>query len=219
MMSKQNVGGKERWVSALGGGALAIWGLRRASLPGLTLAAAGVALAWRGIRGWCHLYGALGIDRAGAGRTVGNLGVKIERHVLVAASPERLYRFWRNLENLPRIMSHLDNVEALSPTHSRWRAKAPAGMTVEWEAEIINDQSPSLIAWRTLAGAPVAHAGAVRFTPVGAATRIDVSLQYDPPGGTLAHAVAELMDADAGARIEHDLAEFKRALESGRLAA
>jgi uncharacterized membrane protein len=218
-MSKHNIGSKERWVSALGGGALAMWGLRRASWAGLTLAVAGGALAWRGIRGWCHLYGALGIDRADTERTVGNLGVKIERHVLVAASPERLYRFWRNLENLPRIMSHLDSVQTLSPTRSRWLAKAPAGMTVEWEAEIINDQPPSLLAWRTLAGAPVVHAGAVRFIPIGAATRIEVSLQYDPPGGTLAHAVAELMNADAGARIEHDLNEFKRALESGRLAA
>jgi uncharacterized membrane protein len=65
----------------------------------------------------------------------------------------------------------------------------------------------------------VAHAGSVRFTPAGASTRIDVSLQYDPPGGAVAHTAASLMDADAGARIERDLREFKRALETGRLAA
>jgi uncharacterized membrane protein len=216
-MSRKNVGGTERWISTLGGGALALWGLRRRSLAGIAAAAAGIALVWRGLSGWSGLYGALGVDRAEP--PVGNLGVKIEREVIVAAPPERLYRFWRNVENLPRIMSHLQSVEPLSETRSRWRAKAPAGIPVEWEAEIINDQPPHLIAWRTRSTSPVAHAGSVRFVPIDGTTRLAVSLQYDPPGGALTHAVAALMDADAGARIAHDLEEFKRALESGRLAA
>ena len=63
------------------------------------------------------------------------------------------------------------------------------------------------------------HAGSVRFTPIGSGTRVGISLQYDPPGGELGHAVAALMDVDAGARIEQDLAQFKEAIESGRLAA
>lgn len=218
-MNRQNVGTNERVASGIGGAALALWGLRRMSLPGLLVAAAGGALAWRGLSGWCNLYGALGIDRAGAERTVGNLGVKIERDVTVAAPPERLYHFWRNFDNLPRIMSHVERVEVLSETRSRWHVKAPAGMTVSWEAEIINDRPPHLLAWRTLAGATVSHAGSVRFTPAGSGTRIEVALQYDPPGGTLTHAAARLMDADAGRVLEHDLQEFKHALESGRLAA
>jgi len=219
MDNKRNVGTNERWASGVGGTALALWGLRRASLPGLLVAAVGGALAWRGLRGWCNLYGALGIDRAGTGETVGNLGVKIDRGVTVAAPPERLYHFWRNFDNLPRIMSHVERVEVLSETRSRWHVKTPAGMTVTWEAEIINDQSPQLIAWRTVDNAMITHAGSVRFTPAGSGTRIDVSLQYDPPGGALTHALARLVSADAGRILEHDLNEFKQALESGRLAA
>jgi uncharacterized membrane protein len=219
MTQRRNVGSRERWISALGGGTLALWGLRRVSFLGLAATAAGAALAWRGATGWCRLYERLGIDRAGREGTVGNLGVRIERGVVVAVSADRLYRFWRTLENLPRIMSHLDGVEVLDATRSRWRVKGPAAIPIVWDAEIVNDQPPHLLAWRTLPGAPVSHAGSVRFTPSGATTRIDVSLQYDPPGGALAHAAAALMDADAGARIERDLGEFKRALESGRLAA
>jgi uncharacterized membrane protein len=218
-MNKQNVGTNERWASGVGGSALALWGLRRASLPGLLIAAVGAAIAWRGVSGWCTLYGALGIDRAGGERTVGNLGVKIDRSVVVAAPPERLHHFWRNFDNLPRIMSHLERVEVLSGTRSRWHAKVPGGIPISWEAEIINDQPPQLIAWRTVPGSIVSHAGSVRFTPAGSGTRIDVSLQYDPPGGTLAHTVASFMGADAGRLLEHDVQEFKHALESGRLAA
>jgi uncharacterized membrane protein len=219
MTQTRNVGSTERWVSGLAGSAVALWGLRRVSVVGLAAMAAGAALAWRGVTGWCQLYERLGIDRGEREGTVGNLGVRVERGVLVAASADRLYRFWRDLQNLPRIMSHLERVEVLDATRSRWRVKGPGGIPLEWEAEIINDQPPRLIAWRTLDGAPVTHAGSVRFTPKGASTRIDVSLQYDPPGGVVAHAGASLFDADAGARIERDLREFKRALESGQLAA
>jgi uncharacterized membrane protein len=218
-MTKRNVDNAECVVSALGGSLLTLWGLRRASLPGLAAAAGGAALAWRAIRRWRGLDAAPGLDRASDGTTVGNLGVKIDRSVVVAATPERLYRFWRNLENLPRIMSHLDRVEMLGPTRSRWHAKAPAGVPLSWEADIINDEPNALIAWRTVPGAVVAHAGSVRFIPEGAGTRVDVSLQYDPPGGVLAHEIAALIDGDAGARIARDLATFKTALESGRLAA
>ena len=218
-MNTQNVGTNERWASGVGGSALALWGLRRASLPGLLIAAVGAAIAWRGVSGWCSLYGALGIDRAGGEGTVGNLGVKIDRSVVAAAPPERLYHFWRNFDNLPRIMSHLDRVEVLSETRSRWHAEVPGGIPISWEAEIINDQPRQLIAWRTVPGSIVSHAGSVRFTPAGSGTRIDVSLQYDPPGGTLAHTIASFIGADAGRLLEHDLQEFKQALESGRLAA
>jgi len=219
MTQTRNVGSRERWISGLGGGVLALWGLRRVSFVGLAAAVSGAALVWRAATGWSGVYERLGIDRGEREGTVGNLGVRIERGVLVAASADRLYLFWRKLENLPRIMSHLDSVEVLDERRSRWHARGPAGIPLVWEAEIINDQPPQLLAWRTLPGAPVAHAGSVRFTPSGASTRIDVSLQYDPPGGVLTHAAASLMDADAGARIERDLREFKRALESGRLAA
>lgn len=216
-MSTQNVGPAERWASGVGGSALALWGLRRRSWPGLLIAAAGGALAWRGVSGWCNVYSALGIDRSAS--TVGNLGVKIDRNITVAAPPERLYRFWRNVENLPRIMSYLDRVEVLSETRSRWHVKVAGGIPVSWDAEIINEQMPQRIAWRTVPGSMVTHAGSVRFTPAGAGTRVEVSMQYDPPGGTLAHSLASLMGADAGGLLEHDLQEFKQALESGRLAA
>ena len=219
-MNKQNVGTNERMASVVTGAALTLWGLRRLSLPGMLVSAVGGALAWRGVSGWCQLYGKLGIDRAGATRTVGNLGVKIDKNVTVAAPAERLYHFWRNFENLPRIMSHVERVDALSETRSRWFVKAPGGIRLQWEAEIINDEPGRLIAWRSVPGSAVTHAGSVRFLPEGGGTTgIDVSLQYDPPGGVVAHTAASLMGADAGTILEHDLREFKQAVESGRLAA
>ena len=213
-----NVGQTERMLSAIAGGALALYGLRRGSLGGLLVAAVGAALGYRGISGNCQLYEKLGIDSAAARPNVGNLGIKIDKEIVVNAPPERLYGIWRNFENLPKILSQIERVEILSPTRSRWTLNAP--VSISWEAELINDKLNQLIAWRTVGNQSVEHAGSVTFEPIGdGSTRVHVSLQYDPPGGQIGHAVASLFSEDAGSKVEQDLANFKRAVEEGRLAA
>jgi len=213
-----NVGETERMISAIAGGALALYGLRRGSLGGLLVAGIGAALGYRGITGNCHLYEKLGIDSGGARRNVGNLGVKIDKEIVVNAAPDRLYGIWRNFQNLPKILSHVERVEILSPTRSRWTLAAP--VSISWDAELINDKLNELIAWRSAGSQWVDHAGSVMFQPIGAgSTRVHVSLQYDPPGGQIGHAVASLFAEDAGTKVEQDLANFKRAVEEGRLAA
>ncbi|HEV8584109.1 MAG TPA: SRPBCC family protein [Methylomirabilota bacterium] len=215
-----NVGESERIVSAIAGGILAAWGLSRTSLPGLLVAGVGAALGYRGISGHCDAYAKLGIDTGGAHRNVGNLGVKITEEIVVNAPPRQVYDIWRNLENLPRLLSHVERVEMLTPTRSRWTVKGPAGMRITWEAELINDKPGELIAWRTVDSTLVDHAGSVTFEPLANhGTRVRVSLQYDPPGGRFGHAVAALLSEDAGSILRRDLAEFKRAVEEGRLAA
>jgi uncharacterized membrane protein len=212
-----NVGETERMVSAIAGGALALYGLRRGSIGGLLVAAVGAALGYRGITGHCDLYEKLGIDSGGARQNVGNLGVKIDKEIDVNAPPDRLYTIWRNLQNLPRILSHIEKVEVLSPIRSRWTLKAP--VSISWDAELINDKLNELIAWRTVGNQWVTHAGSVTFQPIGDGTRVHVSLQYDPPGGQIGHAAASLFAEDAGSKVEQDLGNFKRAVEEGRLAA
>lgn len=221
-----NVGDTERKISVAAGAALAIYGFLRGSLGGFALVLAGGSLVYRGLSGRCHVYNALGMNRAvprepGAPGTVeGNLGIKIDESITVNAPPERLFRFWRNLENLPRIMSHVESVQVLDDRRSRWTIRAPGGVRLEWDAEIINERPDEMIAWRTIRNPTVDHAGSVRFVrvPGGGGTRVDVSLQYDPPGGALGHAVASMFGSDAGRQVADDLRNFKRALETGAIA-
>ena len=214
-----NVGNAERIFSILGGAVLGLYGLGRIRLSGVAFAALGGALVYRGVTGHCKAYQSLGIDRASTltGETRGNRGVKIEREILVNAPPEALYRMWRDLQQLPRLMSHVERVERLDDRRSRWTVKTPPGVpAIQWEAEIINDQPGELIAWQSVGGT-VDHAGSVRFArmPDGRSTRVRVELQYDPPGGEAGHTVAALFGRDAGTQIDNDLREFKRAVEAG----
>ena len=223
-----NVGQVERWASSIGGGALAAYGLTRGSLGGIALALVGAALVHRGVTGHCNLYEAIGYGTAGSAElrnmenvsVPGERGMKVEKSVTINRSPEELYAFWRNFENLPRIMNHLESVQVLGGNRSHWVAKAPAGTSVEWDAELYNEKENELIAWRSLEGSDVDNAGSVHFekTPGGSGTVVRVVLKYDPPGGALGAAVARLFGENPEQQIDEDLRRFKQLMETGEVA-
>ena len=226
--SKVNVGQTERWASAIGGGALALYGLTRGSLGGIALAILGGALVQRGVSGHCNVYGAMGYNTAGEGEhrrsdkvsVAGGRGMKVEKSVTINRPPEELYSFWRNFENLPRFMNHLESVRVTGGDRSHWVAKGPAGSTVEWDAEVYNEKENEMIAWRSLEGADVASAGSVHFTPAaaGRGTVVRVVMKYDPPGGAVGAAVARLFGENPEQQIDEDLRRFKQVMESGEIA-
>jgi uncharacterized membrane protein len=144
-----------------------------------------------------------------------SIGVRVRKAVTIKAPRDRLYRFWRQLDNLPRVMSHLESVEPLGDGRSRWRAKAPGGTTVEWEAELVMDEPNERLGWRALEGSTVPNAGSVTFTdaPGGRGTEVLVDLRYDPPAGSIGATVAMLFGKDAGTEIAQDLRALKRTFE------
>ena len=186
-----NVGEIERAVCAVAGGALALYGFRYRTLGGLLLTVAGTALLHRGVTGHCNTYDLLGItttDDQPAGESAAPVAkdVHIEKSITIAKSPEELYSFWRDFENLPKFMDHLESVTCVSTNRSHWVAKGPAGKRVEWDAEIYNEKPNELIAWRSLDG-EVTNAGSVRFEPAGErGTVVRVVVNYNTPGGNSA---------------------------------
>ncbi len=221
-----NVGETERYASAIGGGALAIYGLTRGSLSGLVLGLVGGALVYRGVSGHCDVYEAAGISTAREGErgsrvsVPGNRGIKVEKSVTVNRPAGELYSYWRNFENLPNFMDHLESVTVQDDRRSHWVAKAPAGTTVEWDAEIINEKENELIAWRSLEGADVDNAGSVRFEEAtgGRGTVVKVALEYNPPGGGVGSLIAKLFGEEPSGQVQEDLRRFKQVMETGERA-
>ncbi len=219
----KNIGESERIASGLGGGALAAYGLYRMDLIGAVLAALGGALLYRGATGHSPIYDALDINTAddssaksgGAAHAHGHAN-RVEKHVTVHRPLHEIFDFWRNFENLPKIMSHLESVTVIDNKRSHWKAKAPLGTSVEWDAEIVEEQKNHFIAWRSIEGADVDNSGSVRFDRAGGGeTRITVIINYTPPAGAIGAAVASWFGENPEQQLEEDLQKFKQAMESG----
>ena len=219
-----NVGANERLISGVAGGALVVYGLSRMSLGGLITAIAGGALMVRGVTGNCQLYRAIGVDTAHKTRERAahelHDGIHVEKAVTINRPVADVFAFWRNLTNLPRFMEHLKSVTPTGGKCSHWVATAPAGMTVEWDAEIINERQNELIAWRSLEGADVDNAGVVRFkeAPGGRGTEVHVTMRYVPPAGRVGAIAARMFGEEPYQQITEDLNRFKQVLETGEIA-
>ncbi|MGH8202881.1 MAG: SRPBCC family protein [Steroidobacteraceae bacterium] len=201
------------------------------------LAALSLALARRGRRGRAavalaavagvtalDLLAAARLTGSRAGRTApgvsGPTDIYLERSVAISKPPQECYRFWRSFANLPRFMHGLESVQQLDERRSRWVAKGPLAMRLEWTAEITADHPGEEIAWRTLDDAGAANAGSVRFevAPAGRGTIVRVSLHYSPLGGTLGAGLVKLLGHDPQSRIREDLRRFKQVMETGEIA-
>jgi len=217
-----NIGKIERIGSAVAGGTLAALGLSRRSTGGLMLSLLGASLLYRGVSGHCECYRALGINTKGS-RTKDDekaRDVHIEKSIMIDRAPEELYRFWRQLENLPRFMKHLESVTTLSDERSHWVANTVAGKKVEWDAEIYNEKENELIAWRSLPGSDVTNAGSVRFkaAPGHRGTIVQVTLNYNAPGGKVGAFLAKVVGQEPRQLIDEDLRRLKQIMEAGEVA-
>jgi uncharacterized membrane protein len=233
--SRQNVADAERVGSVALGAALVGLGVRRRDPMGLVAALFGGYFITRGATGRCVVYQALGVstgpadavlvgsqrdDVTGRAATVNaRKAVKVERSVTIDKSREELFAFWRNFENLPRFMEHLVSVRVDSPTRSHWKAKAPAGRSVEWDAEIVNEVPNEIIAWKSIGEPDVANAGSVNFSdaPGGRGTIVRVTLDYEPPAGRIGAMLSHFFSEEPDHQIREDLRKFKQLMETGEI--
>lgn len=211
---------QQPWIAVVAGSSLILRATVRRSFPLFVL---GGALLYRGVTGRWPLARALGRaanEKSHPATSVPHeTGIKVERAIRIGKSPEELYRFWRNLENLPRFMSQHVEISPVDDKRSHWKVQSHAGATFEWDAEIINDLPNELLAWRTLDNADLDHAGSVHFAGDAAGgSTVTVVMEYRPPAGKIGTEIARLFGQEPAQVIEKDLQRFKQLMESGEIA-
>jgi uncharacterized membrane protein len=141
--------------------------------------------------------------------------IAVTETITLHSSPAEVYRFWRNLQNVPRFLSHIESVSTMSDRVSHWVAKAPAGANIEWDTEIVDDQPGHRIGWRTLPGSPVTHEGMVSFEPAaaGRATVLRIEMLYLPPRSRIGLRIARSFGRDPALRIAEDLLQLEQLLK------
>ncbi|HYG80812.1 MAG TPA: SRPBCC family protein [Pyrinomonadaceae bacterium] len=146
-------------------------------------------------------------------------GTTLKKSIIINSTPEELYRFWRDFENLPRFMQHLQSVEETGEGRSHWVTKGPADSRVEWDAELTEDRENERIAWRSLEGSDVYNTGSVSFEPApgGRGAVVRVEMDYSPPGGVIGKGIAKLFGEDPEQQIYDDLRCLKQVIETGEV--
>jgi uncharacterized membrane protein len=194
----------QRAVGGALGSAVAMIGYFRGGLRGM---------------GLCALGGAL-IARSTANEDIATLvkgrGIQVEKTISVGKPVEEVFAYWRNLENFPLWMSHVQEVRYIGGDRFHWVVDGPAGTPVEWDSELLNVVENREMTWRSVEGSQVENTGRVRFQPDGEGTRVHVQLKYSPPGGLLGHVVAKAFGVDPKSEMDDDLNRMMSAIETGK---
>jgi uncharacterized membrane protein len=194
--------GRQRWEVLLGGGMLALYGITRKSKAGTALAAAGSLIALSGARMQAHPQ-----------------EHSAEASFAINCTPDVAYRFWRNYENLPSFMRHLESVKVIDGGRSEWVATGPMEARIRWTAQTTEDRENERIAWQSLPGGDLMNSGSVEFrpAPAGRGTIVKVKMEYRPPAGALGRAVAILVGKDPEFAAREALRRFKSLIETGEV--
>jgi uncharacterized membrane protein len=210
-LMQENWSPSTRLLGGVGGAALVAMGLGSRGALGLPAALAGGLLLGRSILN-VPVKRVVGI---GAGRR----SLDFHKTIEVRAPIDEVFAYWQRFENFPSFMEHVEEVRDLGGGRSHWVVCGPAGKKIEWDAEITRFEGRSVIAWRTVAGSAVQHAGIIHFEPSPRGTRLDIRMSYAPPAGAIGHTVASLFRADPKHAMDDDLIRFKSLLENGKATA
>ncbi len=173
--------------------------------------AAGGMLA-RGISGYCPVYD-LTSDHGGKLKAS---NVNIRTSITIDKPVEEVYTFWRQLENLPKFMKHLESVNQINKITSEWTAKGPAGIgTLSWKAQILMDEKNQMLSWHSLPESKVDNAGKILFKDLGNQTELDVTISYRAPLGVAGQTAAKWLNPLFENIVRRDIESLKSYLESG----
>ena len=143
--------------------------------------------------------------------------IDVHETIEIDAPIEKVFDYWQRYENFSRFMPEVRSVRELGDGRSHWTVAGPLGVPIEWDADVTELVPNEALAWKTVPGSRVQHAGIVRFQPGGEGrTRLAVRISYNPPAGALGHAVAAFLGADPDRRLQASLLRMKRLIESGR---
>jgi uncharacterized membrane protein len=222
-MAPVNVNQLERGASALLGGALLIFSLKRRSPAGAVLTLAAGELLYRGISGHCHLYQILGLSTTD-GRQWQEAGapadaMQVERSITIGKPADQLYRIWREPGNLSQIMGHFAEVTAVSENHMHWLVRGPLGQSRQWDVQVVEDHPGELLHWESLEGAELPNEGTVRFHPAPSdwGTEVTLRLRFRVPGGAIGAAAVKLLPVAPSLLVSKALRRFKSLVETGEI--
>jgi uncharacterized membrane protein len=210
-----NIGDGQRVLSAITGSLLLYFVSKKHKADSLLLLGGGYLL-YRAVSGHCPLSSVF----KGKGPSGQGSNINVRSEIVVNRPRSEVYTFWRNLENLPLFMKHLDHVDEIDSRTFAWKLKMPAGFgDIRWEAKVIKDEKDRELSWHSVPGAAIENTGKINFSDTpGNATRIGVMLSYRAPLGVIGERIGRLLTPVFKEKIESDLNSFKQFIENASLA-
>ena len=184
------------------------------------LALASASLIARGTAGYCPVTAAMSRPHLRSDDTRAALGGSRGSHlaqvVIIKATPDEVYRFWRDPAQLAQALPPTVTVRGRNTQEWDWALGTEGTPDLAtWTSQIIHDEPGKLLSWKTTEGSRIVSAGSVTFRelPGSRGTEVRVRMQYSPPMGKLGAAVARVAGHGADQFVREYLRDIKQFIE------
>ena len=192
-----------RLLTAVGGGALAGYGMRRGDLLGKAMGVAGTGLLIRSA-----------LDMPLSDLVKGEGEFLVQKTITIDRPVKEIFEVCSRPEEFPNFMSHVRSVEKTGDSQYRWTVDGIPGIPVTWETRVTETVPDKKIVWESIEGASVTQSGEMHFEEAGDnSTRVSVNMKYSPPAGLIGHAAAGFFGRDPKSEMDDDFLRMKSYLE------
>ena len=206
-LMQENWSPAARLLVGANGACLIVWGSQTGGIPGTAGAILGTGMFLRAVTN-ASLKRIVGLE--------GRRAVDFQKTIHINAPVEKVFEFWNNLENFPGFMRNVLEVRRIDERRCHWKVAGPGGVPVEFDTEITKLVPDQLLAWKSVEGSLVKHAGIVRFGEENGGSRVEIKMTYNPPAGVIGHAVATLFGSNPRQEMDEDLVRMKSIIETGK---
>ena len=197
-----------RLMAGLTGGALMANCLARRDLVSAALGTLGFGLFMRSATN-LEMKTLLGVGRD-------RQPIRVQKTINIHAPVEQVFDFWTDYYNFPRFMTNVREARPTGNGRSHWTVAGPAGLPIEWTAQVTELVRNKLLAWKSVPGSAISHSGVIHFEPTHeGSSRVHIELCYYPPAGAIGHALARLFGSDPKSEMDADLVRMKTFIEKG----
>lgn len=206
---KRNVGTSERFISSFAGMMLCTMGFRSFKKGGCVLLPPAAYLLYRGASGYCPIN-----ERIDRDTTEGANEFLFDYRITIRKPVEEVYAYWRQLENLAVVMSHIEKIEKVNDTDYRWTALFN-DQEFTWQSRITEDKPNRILAWKSADPSDIYNEGMIRFRGMneGKWTSMDMGIIYRPAKTKVGELAAWLFTPVFERIVKKDLRRFKHLIE------
>lgn len=142
--------------------------------------------------------------------------VRLQRSVTIHAPTEKVWNFISDFEQVGRFLPNVKSVQNLGGGRYRWGLHLPGGQDLELEERVTENVPQERLSWESVSNHPVSYSGTMSLQrEEEGVTRVNVHVEYTPPGGALGAALGSLFGVDAESKFHDAVMRIKPYLETG----
>ena len=152
-----------------------------------------------------------------SGSTSTPAGDTIDARVIIGRPVGDVFKFYKDLKNLPLFVGDVTDVQQLGPGIYQWSIRGPLGTRMKWKVLVTNEVTNKLIRYETITAPELRTSWEIRFAPGPDANQTEVRERMTTPLGRVGRLALALIGKFPGAEVRANLQRLKELLETGHV--